>query len=433
MVAAGAFVVAAVFYSAWIPGQFATPGVDKTHGYLSELAARNQSWSVLFRLTDALAGAACLIGVALVPRVVREWAGWLGMAVFGLFTIGDSVFPLDCAALSDSRCEQGSLSFSHYAHTATSILAVTGALVSMVVLSRLWRSTIAWVITAATLTVTVVALVAVSINGFVGVAQRVQVLLIATWLLYLAIRLATKEVPVAPTGRTHVVREGSGPAVLLASGMGGTCGQWDAVAAGLAADRKVIRFDRPGLGRSPAETTTPTLYGEAARLAALAPDHPQRVTVVAHSVAAWHAEAFARLHPQRIGGLVLVDPSCEPGPRRRTSAAGRALGRWLPALGGTWGLHATARLTGRGGGQLAAGAGEWLAYRDMAADLLEIRREHRLPAVDVVLISAGRRDRCQEALAAELGAKLVRLPRSGHMVQLDHPAAVVEACRFNAE
>lgn len=428
MVAVGAFVVAAVFYCAWIPGQFATPAVDRTHGYLSELAARNQPWSVLFRLTDAATGLLVLAGVALVPRVAREWLGWLALAGFGVFTVADSVFPLDCAALSDPTCDGGPL-----IHTFTSVAATTSVLISMVVLAHLWRSRVAWVIAGAALVATVVMLVTVPLHGPVGVAQRVQVLLIAAWLFSLAIRLATSEVAPRPEGRQHVVSQGSGPAVLLASGLGGTRAQWDAVAADLAEDHTVIRFDRPGLGDSPAVPTPPTLYGEAARLAALAPDHPQRVTVVAHSMAAWHAEAFARLHPLRVSGVVLVDPSCESKEQRRTTKLGRAAGRWLPALGGTWGLHAVAVPAGKDGAHLAAGAGEWLAYRDMAADLLEIRREHRFPDVRAVVISAGRRDRCQEELAHALRARLDRLPKDGHMVHENNPSAVAEACRFNAE
>ncbi|GAB78686.1 Pimeloyl-ACP methyl ester carboxylesterase [Austwickia chelonae] len=42
-----------------------------------------------------------------------------------------------------------------------------------------------------------------------------------------------------------------------------------------------------------------------------AEDPPGSVVVVAHSMGAFAAEAFVRRHPDRVGGLVLLDPSAE--------------------------------------------------------------------------------------------------------------------------
>ncbi|MFI6295522.1 alpha/beta fold hydrolase [Nonomuraea sp. NPDC050790] len=448
MVSACAFFVAGVVYSAWVPGQLANPAVSAAEGYLSELAARDQPWSPLFRVADILAGLAVVIGVALAPRAPAEWGGWLATALFGAFTIADGAFPLDCAVVSDPACERGPLSLSHHLHTVTSTLAAVAALASMVELARSWRTRAAVVLAGAYALASLLTLVAVTAAHLIGVAQRIQVAVIALWLMYVAARLLAAPQPDRDERRPHVVEDGRGPAVLVAAGMGGAWFHWDAVAAGLAAAHRVIRFDRPGLGRSPAPQTPPTLYGEAARLAALAPSHPEKVAVIAHSVAAWHAEAFARLHPLRVSRVVLVDPSCRRKPGRGTSAPGRALGRWLPAFGGTWAAAALARCLGplahrlAGGGPdragvyregkvLAAVAGEWLAYRDMAADLELIRREHPYPRVPTLVITAGRTDGCQERLADALGAELLRLPRVGHQVQLDAPEAITRS--FNGK
>ncbi|MFI6596987.1 alpha/beta fold hydrolase [Nonomuraea sp. NPDC050536] len=453
LAAACAFIVAAVLLSAWAPGQFATPRVDRADGYVSELAARDQPWSPLFRTTDALAGLACLFGIAVLP-VVRgdgrrdapgrwrwERAGWPALALFGLLTMADAAFPLDCAALSDPACERGPLSFAHHIHAVAGVLAIVAALAAMALLSPPSRAS--WALTAALAVVTLLVLAAVIAGRLVGVAQRAQVTIIALWLVHLALRLLSQEA-VRPAAHLHVIDEGEGPAVVITDGMAGAWYHWDHVAAGLAATHRVIRFDRPGLGRSTAALTTPTLYGEAARLAALAPPHPEHVTVVAHSVAAWHAEAFARLHPLRIRALVLVDPSPLPRKGRRTSTAGRALGRWLPALGSTWGAWVIARLAGpavhrmitgvadgpgvyREGQVLAAAVGEWLAFRDMAADLREIRHEHVLPSIRVTILSAGGDGGRHAALAGLLKARLVRLPGAGHQVQVTAPEAIVQA------
>ncbi|MBF8194654.1 alpha/beta hydrolase, partial [Nonomuraea sp. K274] len=186
----------------------------------------------------------------------------------------------------------------------------------------------------------------------------------------------------------------------------------------------------------------PTLYGEVARLAALAPAHPEQVTVVAHGVACWHAEAFARLHPLCVAKLVLLDPRCAND--RGPLAVARAAGRWVPALGGTWGATAVARLTGPAVHRLLTGlpdpsgaysmgkvpaavAGEWLARRDMAADLRRIRAEKPFPDVPVTVIGTGGTDRCRERLAGDLGARLVRLPDAGRQVQLEQPEVVAHA------
>ncbi|MFC3540908.1 alpha/beta fold hydrolase [Nonomuraea ferruginea] len=426
VLAASAFIGAALLSSAWVTGQLTTPRVDRAHGYVGELAARDQEWTRLFRVSDVLAGLACLAGVALAPRVRQEWQGWLALASAGLLTALAGLFPMDCAVLSDPACVPATL--SHRAHVAAAVLAAVAVPVSMAALSARWRATGAWLLTGLTAVAGVLTLVTAVSGQLAGLAQRGLVTLVAVWLVYVAVRLLESDATVLMPGPLHVVREGSGPAVLIACGPGGAWCHWDAIAADLARDRLVIRFDRPGLGLSPASPVPPTLHGEAARLAALAPEHPERVTVVAHAVAAWHAEAFARLHPLRVARLVLVDPACPPPPGRGTSSIGRALGAWLPALGGTWGAAALARLAGpmahrliagcadthrlyRGGRVAAAIAGEWLARRDMAVELREIRAEHRLPAVPVTVIRTRRRSAgCPERLAAQLNARLVHLP-----------------------
>ncbi|MFG3440604.1 alpha/beta fold hydrolase [Nonomuraea sp. NPDC047897] len=317
VLAASAFIVAAVLSCAWVTGQFTTPAVDRTDGYVGELAALDQPWSRLFRTTDALAGLACLAGVAVLPRARRQWAGWLAMAAFGAFAVLGSAFPYDCAVLSDPGCGRGPLSSSHHAHVAAAALSSAAVLAAMGALTRRWRAWGATLITGVTFVVTALTLAAALAGRLAGAAQRVQVLLVATWLVYVALRLLIAEPPARRPRRQHVLAEGAGPAVLVTAGPGGAWFHWDLVARELARGHRVTRFDRPGLGLSPASSVPPTLYGEAARLAALAPPHPQRVTVVAGSVAAWHAEAFARLHPLRVSGLVLVDPACERGLRRR--------------------------------------------------------------------------------------------------------------------
>jgi hypothetical protein len=535
VLAACAFIVAAVLGSAWVTGQFTTPAVDRTEGYVSELAAVDQPWTRLFRVSDVLSGLACLAGVALVPRVAREWPGWLALAAFGLLTLAAGLFPLDCAALSDPLCGRREASFAHVAHALARVLGTVAVLAAMVLLSARWASRASWLFTWLTLAATLLTAIAQAVGHGVGLAHRAQLTMIAVWLVYVALRLLVADDPeeagprIAPgrmggvggarvrtddapawsgtgdapawsgtgdapawngtgdapawngagdaaawngtgdaparsgtgdgaaggcggvdpaawdavgCGRPHVVVQGAGPAVLITAGLAGAWFHWDAVAARLASGHRVIRFDRPGLGLSPCTPVPPTLYGEAARLAALSPAHPQQVTLIAEGVACWHAEAFARLHPLCLARLVLVEPACA-GERRPLPFAGTA-GRWLPALGRTWGATALARLTGPpahrlltgtadpsgvyGTGRvLAAVAGEWLARRGMAADLRRLRAEKPFPEVPVTVISSDDPDGCAGHLAGELAAEHVRLPRAGRRLQLRAPQAVADA------
>ncbi|MEJ8644611.1 alpha/beta fold hydrolase [Streptomyces sp. MS1.HAVA.3] len=110
---------------------------------------------------------------------------------------------------------------------------------------------------------------------------------------------------------------------VLSAGLAMAWFDWDPVAPLLAAaGRTVVRFDRPGHGLSGPATDPPTTAGEAHRIAGLldalglgGPDTGP-VTVVGHSIAAFHAEAFARLYPERTAALVLVDGSVEEAPVR---------------------------------------------------------------------------------------------------------------------
>lgn len=287
----------------------------------------------------------------------------------------------------------------------------------------------------------------------------------------------------------HVVVEGRGPVCVLSAGLAMAWFDWDPVAALLvSAGRTVVRFDRPGHGLSGPARTAPTAAGEAHRIAALLDAlHPPGtgpgpvagsgsrpwagpvagpVTVVGHSLAGFHAEAFARLYPARTAALVLLDSSVEEDPRTvlpaalRTGAA-RVLGRaataaGLPAALGPAARRATVRLSRAGGcdpaardlvrrcyrtGRVWRGALlENSRYPDMAAELPVLRAAHPLTAPATVLAgydgSSGRGAlgwlARQAALADRIGARFEVAEPSGHLVMLDRPDQVARAVRHAA-
>jgi pimeloyl-ACP methyl ester carboxylesterase len=266
--------------------------------------------------------------------------------------------------------------------------------------------------------------------------------------------------------RVHVVETGrkDGPPLLLSTGLGGAWFDWERVVDLLAGRHRVIVFDRPGLGASPVGHRPPNLRAEAGLLAALAEWAGAPVTVVAHSVAAFHAEALARTRPDLVAGLVLVDPSCErdqkPGVRlpavlvplaraagtlAQITGLSRLLGPWAyrRVLGGISRrgqvVPGSVVRSVYGRGQvLGTVLTEYVAYGEMAADLAALREHRRLPAVPLVVLTAlgdlpaqeeaRRWSACHARLAAMSPyGRQVRLPQCPHMVQLDRPDAVADA------
>ncbi|MGP4001952.1 alpha/beta fold hydrolase [Streptomyces sp. 8N706] len=263
---------------------------------------------------------------------------------------------------------------------------------------------------------------------------------------------------------THVLCEGSGPVCVLSGGLGSSWFDWDPVVPLLTAHRTVVRFDRPGLGLSAPSPRVPTAAGEAGRilrvLDALGLTGP--CEVVGHSLAGFHAEAFARLHAARTAGLVLLDGSVEENPRSpfppglRIGTA-RLLAAALSAAGLPRALGRTARrLTVRAetvrhrdpapgelvrrcygtSRALRAGLLENATYPDVAAELAALRARHPLPRVPVTVLAAyGATDSPRELrwlerqreLAALLGGEFRISAPAGHLVMLDDPAAVARA------
>ncbi len=116
--------------------------------------------------------------------------------------------------------------------------------------------------------------------------------------------------------RMHVRDTGprAAPAVLLLHGFGASLQTWDAWAARLETDFRVIRFDLPGFGLTgPDQVTTPEGdYTDARAMVVLAALMDQlgvqRAIVAGHSMGGRIAWTFAALHPERVDRLVLLAP-----------------------------------------------------------------------------------------------------------------------------
>lgn len=105
-------------------------------------------------------------------------------------------------------------------------------------------------------------------------------------------------------------REGDEPVIIFESGLGTPMGNWDKVLAESADLGPMVTYDRPGIGESESIDEIPTIENVADRLlkimAHLGLDPPY--VLVGHSLGGVYVRGFAVLHPDKLAGLVIVDP-----------------------------------------------------------------------------------------------------------------------------
>lgn len=145
---------------------------------------------------------------------------------------------------------------------------------------------------------------------FKGLATQAT-LLIAALLATTAVRAG--DVEVQRVGYTlQAQQQGEGATVVIfESGFGQGASVWKDVIADLGGECRCIAYARAGLGKSGTDGKPKTIEAHlqdlGAVIDALAPG--QKVVLVGHSYGGLLATEFARRHPERLQGLVLVDPA----------------------------------------------------------------------------------------------------------------------------
>jgi pimeloyl-ACP methyl ester carboxylesterase len=259
------------------------------------------------------------------------------------------------------------------------------------------------------------------------------------------------------------IRSGAGEVpVVLCGGLAGNWFDWDALAAVLARDRTVVRFDRPGFGLSAPSGMPPTAHGEADRIAAVldAVDLSGPAIVVGHSLAGFYVEAFARLHPDRTAAVMLLDASVSGGsmgliPRRWRLAAAGTVAAAVTATGlqrrlavPVWRLldHSAdagdarvvwVRRIWRSPSYLEAALVENAVFPDVAREVVALRTRTTLSAaVLVVAAHTGRPTpwgalwlRSQRRLASTLRARFEVLRPAHHVAMVDQPDRLADLIR----
>ena len=113
------------------------------------------------------------------------------------------------------------------------------------------------------------------------------------------------------TGRRDV----GGPTVVLCFGGGGFAVDWSLVQAPLSDSARVCSYDRPGFGWSDAGPTPRTFAQEAFELRSALENAGERAPfiLVGQSLGGWVVRRFAESHPADVSGVVLVEPGNENG------------------------------------------------------------------------------------------------------------------------
>jgi heme A synthase len=199
VVAAG---TAAVTYASFVLESLLSPDPDVVNGYVSELSASDQPNHLVYNVGDFVTGALVIIAAAaaLVTSCRRPWAvaGWIFLLMFGVATIGDAAFPLDCAPSENTACalreRAGQVSFSHQFHSVTSASAITCATVALYVLSIAarrygwWPSLARWgrPLAGANVLAAIAVTTLMTVGVWLGLAQRLQIIILCLNLVLVA-------------------------------------------------------------------------------------------------------------------------------------------------------------------------------------------------------------------------------------------------------
>lgn len=240
----------------------------------------------------------------------------------------------------------------------------------------------------------------------------------------------------------HVKDTGFGRPLVLLHAFPLDSRMWDPVREALAEQARVITPDQRGLGRTPLGDAEPSLELVARDVLALLDELGlDRVVLGGCSMGGYVAMALLRLAPERVSGLVLADTKAvadTPEQRaNRLSMVDRIAAEgveWLPGtvIEGLLGQYTHAerpKVVAAVRKLIAAQSAEGVAWAQRAmADRPDSTA--LLAGVDVpTLVITGREDALiPPALAGAMAgltssARLVQLPRCGHLPPLEDPAA----------
>jgi pimeloyl-ACP methyl ester carboxylesterase len=246
------------------------------------------------------------------------------------------------------------------------------------------------------------------------------------------------------------------PTVVMDAGLGGSSLDWNLVQPEVAGTTRVCTFDRAGMGRSEAAVgaRNPANLAEELHTLLANAQVPGPYVLVGHSLAGKNARLFAGAYPDEVVGMVLVDARSELLDAQVTEADAEGFGKMLEAQGA---MYWFLRHFGLARAFAKEFVGEPLVALDVAtamtlqqtqdADIATTTAEGKARAADdaklagvtlgdIPLVVIGSKanmdgmrawnDSQHQMAALSTQGRLVTAD-SGHFVQLQQPAVVIEA------
>ena len=236
----------------------------------------------------------------------------------------------------------------------------------------------------------------------------------------------TTQMTPTPTGIVAVAIAGKGlPVVVLQSGLGDGKAPWAPVYSALAETNTVFAYDRPGYGDSPATKSPrdPCTIATELRNALRAANLPPPYVLVGHSLGGLYQYAFAKLYPDDVAALVLLDPT-HPDHWRRMQTESPATATLLK------GIRATA---------FDAASRSEFDNQAVCIERIDMRTPLSIPVRLLVrtqfqAIESGPFETMVHSLESDwqkmLGASEInRVAGSGHYIQKDRPEVVIQQIR----
>ena len=261
--------------------------------------------------------------------------------------------------------------------------------------------------------------------------------------------------------KLHIQCAGTGsPTVVLDAGLGDSSLHWSLVQAEIGQTAQVCAYDRAGLGWSdpgPQPRTPGRIAGDLHTLLINA-GIPGPYVLVGHSAGGKNVRMYAIKYPDQVAGMVLVDATGEPANSLPASAASQSLPQ---VTGSEWSLYGVLRRMGlvrligasqsgtpamseqtrtqmalfaTGQPGLDATAAEYIG---LAADNAELQAVPSLGDKPLIVLAADETMKTnprwpeyqRQQAAMSTNGRLIVVPESGHYIQLDQPAVVIDAVR----
>ena len=236
--------------------------------------------------------------------------------------------------------------------------------------------------------------------------------------------LKLQKVDVGGHGLNLLVGGQGSPTVIFEGGFGTGIVSWSTVQREVAAFTQTVSYDRAGLGQSdqgPKPRTAKQIATELHTALQKSGVKPPYV-MVGHSFGGIYVRVFADMYPKEVVGLVLIDPSQE------------SFNDWLKKNQADRVKAAEANIAKASEGVRAEAAGVEISYTQAAVTKVpQGIPVVLLTATEDESVSADARklwiEKHKEWLATVPGSKHIIAEKTGHFIQLQQPALVIDAIK----